>query len=445
LTIVFVAYLIKLSLSASLKKKEEQSITIKEQQPLGGDEVALVDAFCFINSKSVVYDLNPLSREKADYTVENPKGELIFNICTDSIKKCPGKDGSVFYKSNLVGDNCVLLAGKSTVSSSFYKVENASTNKQVLRMKLPEGEPCLSDTSRNYQTIVEFSCDEDSEKEGTDMPPVINTSLGLNEYSCKNYIFVKSKHACSKVNVYALWNRIQDNKYAFGLLIIAVGIFFCFFGEEFTKISQVVAGAGATILIILYLVFNFTKTTLYSWQFWLILLFAVALGCLAGWFMNKIKWLPGVIFGALLGFVMGFFIFNLCLRYIQSNPAAVFWVTMVLLVIGGVLFGYFYEEEVAIISTGIVGAYAIIRGISIMAGGFPDERQVYELGQKREWGQMKTMLTSVVYAYLASFVILAAVGIIIQFKFFYDGNKNKKDQDKKDNKENKDQPLVDDA
>ena len=164
----------------------------------------------------------------------------------------------------------------------------------------------------------------------------------------------------------------------------------------------------------------------------MIVIIALAIGCVAGYFMSYLIWLPGVVFGGLLGFVIGLFIYNLCLRFIESNPTAVFWISMVMCVIGGCVFGFFYEEEISIISTSIVGAYAIIRGLSIWCGGFPEERQVYELGQKGEWDQMHAMLNAAVYGYLAGFILLCIAGMWVQFKYFYDGDK-KKNKDKQNN------------
>lgn len=398
-------------------------------QPVKGEEIKLIDAFCFINHNGTVYDLNPLKNNYNDYKLNVLTGTLDFNICRNALNSCTGKTGMISYTENLPtsNNNCVELSGNATVTSSFTLIQqNNDTSQDVLRMTLPPGDLCNSDSKLYYQTTIDLTCNVNATE------PVI-TSDPFNLNACTNKIYISTQAACPKYNVYALWNAVQSNKWVFGIIIIALGIFFCFFGEEFLKISQIIAGGAVVLIVILYLIFNYTQAQLYSWQFWLIIVLASAVGCLAGYFMSKIQWLPGFIFGGLLGFVLGFFIFNLALRYIQSNPAVVFWICISACVVVGCLIGYFYEEFIAILCTGIVGAYGIIRGISIMAGGFPDERQVYELGSKGEWDQMKALLTPVIFAYLAGFLVLSAAGLYIQFKYFYDGNKKKKD-DKKDEK-----------
>lgn len=414
-------------------KNDAVYIDTVNPSPAVGNETNLVDAFCFINNNGTVYDLNDLTNDEADYTVATNTGKINFNICRNALNSCAGEKNIASWVSNLDPNNCVSVAGNQTVTSEFTLIENDQTNSTVLRMKLPEGDVCKSDEAKRYTTYIEFTCDEDA-----DAPVISKNALNIN--SCENRIYMTTKYACPKLNVYALWNKIQDNKWIFGAIIMGLGVFFCFFGENFLKITQVIAGAALTIIIFMYLVFSNTSIEIYTWQFWLIIVIAAAIGCLAGWFMSQITWLPGLVFGILLGFVVGFVLYNIGLRFIDSNPEVVFWVTMSVCVIGGALLGYFKEEEIAIISTSIVGAYAIIRGLSIWCGGFPDERQVYELGSKGEWDQMKDMLDATVYAYLAGFFVLSAIGMWIQFKYFYDGSKKEK-KEKNQNKNDEERGL----
>ena len=446
---VFLAQLLVIVYSSSLNSRKmklrqdsstesgavETQTTIVPQKVVG-EEVPLVDAFCFINTNGTVYDLNDLKSDNADYKIKTISGYIDFNICRNALNPCADKTGMASYTRTITGENCVQIAGNSSVSSSFYKVEDTARNITVLRMKMPEGDVCQSDNSKRYVTEMDLTCDESAEA-----PVFSNSPININ--SCTNTIFVATKSACPKYNVYAMWNRMIENKWIFGLIIIGLGIFFCFFGEEFIKISQILAGGAVALVLFMYLIFNNTEITMYSWQFWLIIVLALVIGCLAGYFMSLITWLPGVVFGGLLGFVLGLVLYNLFLRFIQSNPATIFWITMIACIVGGCIFGYFFEESICIISTSICGAYAIIRGLSIIAGGFPDERQVYELGQKGEWDQMKKLLDAAVYGYLAGFIILAIAGMYVQFKYFYDGDKKKKKDDKeKEDKEKNDDEKV---
>lgn len=421
-TLLF-AQLLLYSHSVHLRQAENQAAA----QPAPNTQVSeeTVAAFCFINQNGVVFDLNPISTDK-DYDSQSATGSFDFNVCNNMNTPCPDKKGIAAFRP-VGGNDCVQIAGDSTVSSNFRIITDETTLKTTLEMRLPQGEICRADNTKRYTTTISFTCDQTAE-----IPVVENNLFSL--AACENTINMKSRYACPKYNVYGLWNAVQENKYIFGTILIVLGIFLCFVGENFLKITQIIAGGALATIVLLYIIFNYTSVTIHSWQFWLILILSIAAGCVFGYFMSYFTWLPGVVFGFLLGFVVGFVIFNICLRFIHSNPGVVFWVTMGVCCIGGIILGYFKEEEISIISTSIIGAYAIVRGISLMAGGFPDERQVYELGNKGEWSQLSDLLTPIIYAYLAGFLILSAVGMYIQFKFFYDGDKKKGDK-KDDNKE----------
>ena len=81
----------------------------------------------------------------------------------------------------------------------------------------------------------------------------------------------------------------------------------------------------------------------------------------------------------------------------------------------------------------MVGAYVAIRGIANLAGGFPSESLVIDLIQKKEWDELKQFSTAIVYAYLAGFVVLGVIGIVVQFKFF--GKKDKSNNDNNSDRE----------
>lgn len=407
---------------------ETVKVDVSKETPENKTQVA--DAFCFINNNGVVYDLNTLKSD-IDYKVETLSGFINFNFCRDQVNPCKDQTGSASFTSSKLGTECIQIAGSNTVSSKIFIQEEKKTNDKneevvstLIRLDLPEGEICKSDANKKYQTIVELKCDESQEV------PIFTNNV-FDSKICENKIYGVSKAACPKYDVYGLWNSILNNKYIFGSILILLGAFFCFVGENFLKITQVIAGAALTLILVLYFIFNFTSIIMGTWVFWLVIVLAFALGGLVGYFMSKISWLPGLVFGFLLGFVLGFVVFNIALKFIASNSIIVFWTSMVICIILGCLLGYYKEEEISIISTSVVGAYGIIRGISIMAGGFPDERQVYELSSKGEWDQLSNILTGVVYAYLAGLIVLAILGMYVQFKYFYDGSK-KKDEKKDD-------------
>jgi hypothetical protein len=69
-----------------------------------------------------------------------------------------------------------------------------------------------------------------------------------------------------------------------------------------------------------------------------------------------------------------------------------------------------------ILATSFCGAYALIRGISLYALGFPNESYVVDLIRNEEWETLNNVLTPVVYAYMCGWIILCFVGIVVQIK-----------------------------
>jgi len=62
--------------------------------------------------------------------------------------------------------------------------------------------------------------------------------------------------------------------------------------------------------------------------------------------------------------------------------------------------------------TGIIGSYMIVRGISLYAGGFPDEMNLQE--EIKQGAITWDSFPKTFYAYLAGVAVCALVGIVFQ-------------------------------
>jgi len=72
------------------------------------------------------------------------------------------------------------------------------------------------------------------------------------------------------------------------------------------------------------------------------------------------------------------------------------------------------KEHIIILATSIVGAYACVKMIGTMAGNYPDEATVV---RRIEAGEIDGMPWAV-WLYLSITVVLAIVGVIVQYKIF---------------------------
>jgi hypothetical protein len=102
----------------------------------------------------------------------------------------------------------------------------------------------------------------------------------------------------------------------------------------------------------------------------------------------------------------------------------IYWSTIIISIIVCIIGAYFLVEHVIIFATSLIGSYAIIRGISLYAGGFPDESYVIDLIRNEEYDQLQNVLKPIVYVYLVGWLVLFVLGLFVQ-------NKLKQEQDDK--------------
>jgi hypothetical protein len=104
---------------------------------------------------------------------------------------------------------------------------------------------------------------------------------------------------------------------------------------------------------------------------------AVLLGIVAGFLIMKFYKVGVFILGAWLGAVVGMLLFNMFLYKITDKHSdIVLWVTIIILaIIAGIVAVKLFEPAV-ILTTAVCGAYAIVRGIGVFAGGYPNEFHV---------------------------------------------------------------------
>jgi len=241
------------------------------------------------------------------------------------------------------------------VNNNLIIIENKANNVTMINITMPSGGVCVSNPNENYQMSLLLTCDSNVES------LLIDKVNSFDSSSCSNILQARTKHACPKFNYYSVWNKIIENKVLIGVIAIIIGIFFCFVGRKFLFITEIILGALLVVLFSLFLLINNLNVPLLSWEFWVIVVISIVLGALAGWLISKMEWLAPAILGGLLGLCLGFFLYNLCLKYITSNPLIVFWITMSICIVGGIILGIFLSTHILIIATAIVGGYLIIR------------------------------------------------------------------------------------
>lgn len=218
---------------------------------------------------------------------------------------------------------------------------------------------------------------------------------------------------------------IQKYSYLIGAVFIVFGLVLAFCGNKFITIMVGIVSAAATLVIGVYLTSLFVdsvlkKEKIENYAVWIILgvwaLVGILVGCLIArkrkWGIALVAAFGGVMLGLLLTTIFGPSLKN----------AVVYYAIIVGCGILAFIITFFVEKFVLIVVTSFIGSYAIVRGISMYAGGFPNETELHTMAQKGyiDWGSFPMAF----YGYLAGIVVLSILTSIFQWK------NNKDDSDK---------------
>lgn len=200
-----------------------------------------------------------------------------------------------------------------------------------------------------------------------------------------------------------------------GAVLIVVGLILAFLGNKFiilmigiiSALAIFVGGLYATSAIVDA---STNETNVKDYVVWIILVVWAIVGMVGGWFIAKKKKLGIAIVGGFGGAMLGMLITTM---FVVGNAAAYY----------GVIFGtailcaivtYFIETFVIIVVTAFIGSYFVIRGISMYAGGFPNETELHNMSKSgvMDWDHFP----KVFYAYLAGIIILWVLSAVFQWK-----------------------------
>jgi hypothetical protein len=218
------------------------------------------------------------------------------------------------------------------------------------------------------------------------------------------------------------------------------GLFNCILGQRLGKYTAFLL----CVFIVTILVLVFSQYVLPSgcaeWIIWVMFAVGIILGCTAGYFTFKYHdKVMALLTGGISGFFIGQFLYNLFGNQIplEVNGVVINIIFVVISIGVMIAIAIFFKKFIVIFATSFIGAYCFIRGISLFAGGFPDEIKVMDLRGEDETEQLKKLLTWKVYVYLAAMVVTTALAIYAQYKLT-----KKETDDDDDDSGGKDKNLV---
>jgi len=117
-----------------------------------------------------------------------------------------------------------------------------------------------------------------------------------------------------------------------------------------------------------------------------------------------------------MGYVLSLIIDNTLLTTLKEARPQAYYTTLILCVILCGIIGYYMLNTIIIFATSFCGAYAFIRGVSMFAGGFPNEGYMFDLINKKEFATLKSIGFTHMLMYFFGFVACFIFSVWFQYK-----------------------------
>lgn len=382
------------------------------------DDNTSINAFCFVNYNGIVYDLGKLYDDSSNYFIKNNQSYFYFNFCKFAHMKCKKDSSYIIHKSIDSPDDCHLMSSPNNKTTPQWKIkkENGNNNDSITSIEIafPQGESCLNgNTSSYYNTKYIIQCDHSVPNVMFDNP----TEISIDK--CDNVIKMRSQYACPDIVRYSLSNTMRNNKIIIGLIILFIGIYFCFFAYKFLKPTRILTGVVIMNLITFIIASSWINANFSTLSFYIMLVLSSVVGIGLGYALMKFPYVVGPFLGALMGYVLTEIIFNLFAGLMKWNPRAVYFILLSSIGLLGVILGIIFQQHVFIVGSGFGGAYGILKGFGLLQDNFPLESQIYDFINKKEYDQLHQLLDYKFYLYIVFVIAFSICGIVFQYKRYY--------------------------
>lgn len=278
-------------------------------------------------------------------------------------------------------------------------------------------EPCpYGAANETFRTDFTVMCD-------ADVTEVVQDKIQFWQDSTEKCLFhaqVTHKAGCPTLEVSGLVQYFMNHPWLVSLALVSFGVVSCFFGGLlFDYVVATLAGILAFFVVCMFAQalggFNSLEAnaklsagrviaTIFSF------LVAGAAGVAAGWFVKKTARIAKTLLGCAGGFFVSVLVYGLVFAKFVTQSTWLIFVVMVFGLVAGGYLVYKFDKVILVQLTATVGAYTIIRGISIIAGGY-----ISEIDIMSEMSSGNFELPNTFYAYLAGFVALAVGGTFFQW------------------------------
>lgn len=352
--------------------------------------------------------------------MKNEKGEVLKSYAWDKVTQTRYTD------NNIVPKKPTLHVEENGDKRLTYELKVAETVKY-----------CDVDKKIPYTTSYNIKCDTQNTKR--DAPLSMNN---LNVYPdpnnlCNLKVDVTHAAGCPIFQATSIVEFLATHPWIIGVILLTFGVICCFYGGKFFKYVLATVAGGITFLALLVIASAFgamkvlesnNKQSKSGGDYAACVasfIIAAAFGLLAGWFVKKARRIGSAILGGAAGFFLGFTLYNmvfaLWLKHVALLASLCFFGAFL-----GCYLVYKYDKVIIVQVTAFLGAYSLIRGVSVFAGKFPNEVTMFS-----ELSSGTFQPTGEFYGYLAGFVVLTILGSFHQYHNKYHEHSHDNDDDYK--------------
>ena len=400
------------------KDKESSNSTDKdtseeenpESQKTG--DTSIVNIKCLWVNKYNVYSLQKLQNEEKDYeqTLEN-NDKIIFNFCQNTNTKINNKESQstfLWEKNETLIKISGSIEGNSNDKNKWSEQEDENGN--YIMISFAKGESCSA--TENHKTYLKIYCNSDEE----DFLKNIKFS-GFEENSCKHIISTSSIYGCALTDTYLLKKILHKYWFIFATLFIIIGAFLCFFGHKIIWLTAILISGMMSCFVISIIILNLLPSLIKTeTSLWILLGVGFAIGAIIGILIRAKVKIVVCLLGAAMGYTVALFVYQIIQSFIEWKPQVIYYITIGVCIIIGILLGLWIYNSILIIGTAILGGYIAMRGFTTIFGEYIDEGQFADLMKSGELEQLEEIRNGWVFAYLGLWLFLVFGGIIYQCK-----------------------------
>lgn len=204
---------------------------------------------------------------------------------------------------------------------------------------------------------------------------------------------------------------LSENSNIWGAVLILIGAFFCLFGRALLGLAVFLATSGMTFLFGVYFCFkgfDYFELEPSDTIFWTIIGCWALGGAVVGFCFYKLQKYGVVLLATVAGLLVG----HIITAAILVDNEYLYWAIIISCPAAMCFTGCFCQNNIRILFTSLIGAYAITRGIASYLGGFPNE---FELQKQLKSGYItwKNFPKSF-YLYFVAFFCIVLLSVCFQ-------------------------------